>query len=127
MGFSHVQIASNGITLADPEFAMKAAEAGLHTVYLQFDGVDDEIYEFTRGRKLFDIKKKALENIHRAGMKACLVPTIVRGVNDDQVPKILQFAIDNIHVISAIAYQPVSFTGRISTEEREAQRYRFKQ
>jgi uncharacterized radical SAM superfamily Fe-S cluster-containing enzyme len=123
MGFSHVQIASNGITLADPDFAMKAAEAGLHTVYLQFDGVDDEIYEFTRGRKLFDIKKKALENIHRAGMKACLVPTIVRGVNDDQVEKILRFAIENIHVVSAIAYQPVSFTGRISREERENQRY----
>ncbi|MCK5407210.1 MAG: radical SAM protein, partial [Candidatus Krumholzibacteria bacterium] len=43
--------------------------------------------------------------------------------NDDQVPKILQFALDNIHVVSAIAYQPVAFTGRISTEEREAQRY----
>jgi uncharacterized radical SAM superfamily Fe-S cluster-containing enzyme len=123
LGFSHIQIASNGITLADPDFAKKCAEAGLHTVYLQFDGVDDDVYEFTRGRKLIDIKRQALENIHNAGMKVCLVPTIVRGVNDDQVPKILRFAIDNIHVVSAIAYQPVSFTGRISTEEREAQRY----
>ncbi len=123
LGFSHIQIASNGITLAEPGFAEKCAEAGLHTVYLQFDGVDDEVYEFTRGRKLMDIKKRALENIHKAGMKACLVPTIVRGINDDQVPKILQFAIDNIHVASAIAYQPVAFTGRISTEERESQRY----
>jgi uncharacterized radical SAM superfamily Fe-S cluster-containing enzyme len=123
LGFSHIQIASNGITLAEPDFAMKCAEAGLHTVYLQFDGIDDTIYEFTRGRKLIDIKRKALDNIHAAGMKACLVPTIVRGINDDQVPKILQFAIDNIHVVSAIAYQPVAFTGRISTEEREAQRY----
>jgi uncharacterized radical SAM superfamily Fe-S cluster-containing enzyme len=123
MGFSHIQIASNGITLADPDFAMKAAEAGLHTVYLQFDGVDDEVYEFTRGRKLMDIKKRALENIHMAGMKVCLVPTIVKGVNDNQVEKILRFAIENIHVVSAIAYQPVSFTGRISREERESQRY----
>ncbi len=123
MGFSHIQIASNGISLADEEFAMKSAEAGLHTVYLQFDGVDDEVYEFTRGRKLYDIKCQALENIHKAGMKATLVPTIVRGINDDQVPKILQFALDNIHVVSGIAYQPVAFTGRISTEEREAQRY----
>jgi uncharacterized radical SAM superfamily Fe-S cluster-containing enzyme len=123
LGFSHIQIASNGIALADPEFAMACARAGLHTVYLQFDGVDDDIYEFTRGRKLMDVKRRALENIHRAGMKVCLVPTIVRGINDDQVPKILRFALDNIHVVSAIAYQPVSFTGRIATEEREAQRY----
>ena len=123
LGFSHIQIASNGIKLADPDFALACGEAGLHTVYLQFDGVEDHIYEFTRGRKLLDIKRKAIENIHRAGMKICLVPTIVRGVNDDQVPKILRFAIDNIHVVSAIAYQPVAFTGRISTEQREAQRY----
>jgi uncharacterized radical SAM superfamily Fe-S cluster-containing enzyme len=123
IGFSHIQIASNGITMADPDFAMASAEAGLHTVYLQFDGVDDNVYEYTRGRRLIDIKRQAVENIHKAGMKICLVPTIVRGVNDDQVPKILQFAIDHIHVVSAIAYQPVAFTGRISTEEREAQRY----
>lgn len=123
LGFSHVQVASNGIMLADPDFALQCAEAGLHTVYLQFDGVDDEIYEYTRGRKLIDIKHQALKNIHRAGMKVTLVPTIVRGINDDQVSKILQFALDNIDVVSAIAYQPVAFTGRISTDEREAQRY----
>ncbi|UCH83295.1 MAG: radical SAM protein [Candidatus Latescibacterota bacterium] len=123
LGFSHIQIASNGLTLADPDFTMACAEAGLHSVYLQFDGVDDRVYEETRGRKLFDIKCKALENIHRAGMKAVLVPTIVDGINNDQVVKILEFAIDNIHAISGIAYQPVAFTGRISTEEREAQRY----
>jgi uncharacterized radical SAM superfamily Fe-S cluster-containing enzyme len=124
LGFSHIQIASNGIKLAaNPDFAKQCAEAGLHTVYLQFDGVDDRVHESTRGRKLIDIKKQAVENVHAAGMKLCLVPTIVRGINDDQVPKILQFAIDNIHAVSAIAYQPVAFTGRISTEEREAQRY----
>ncbi|MEN6439629.1 MAG: tetraether lipid synthase Tes, partial [Syntrophobacter sp.] len=123
IGFSHVQIASNGIRLADPDFAMQCARAGLHTIYLQFDGVEDRIYELTRGRKLFDLKKRAIESIHEAGMKTCLVPTIVKGVNDDQVSKILRFAIDNIHAISAIAYQPVAFTGRISTSERESQRY----
>ena len=123
LGFSHLQVASNGIQFAKREFALAAAEAGLHTIYLQFDGTDDAVYEYTRGRKLFETKLKALENIHAAGMKVCLVPTIVRGVNNDQVGKILQFAIDNIHVVSAIAYQPVSFTGRISLAEREAQRY----
>ena len=123
LGFSHVQAASNGIQFAKREFTLAAADAGLHTVYLQFDGTDDAIYEYTRGRKLFETKLRALENIHEAGMKVCLVPTIVRGVNNDQVGKILQFAIDNIHVVSAIAYQPVSFTGRIDLAQREAQRY----
>ena len=123
LGFSHVQAASNGIRFAEPGFARAAAEAGLHTVYLQFDGVDDRVHEVTRGRALLPVKLQALAAIHEAGMKVCLVPTIVRGVNDDQVAKILQFAIEHIHVVSAIAFQPVAFTGRIDTAEREAQRY----
>jgi uncharacterized radical SAM superfamily Fe-S cluster-containing enzyme len=39
------------------------------------------------------------------------------------VAKILRFAVEHIHVVSGIAYQPVSFTGRIDTAERLAQRY----
>ncbi|HYG67253.1 MAG TPA: radical SAM protein, partial [Anaeromyxobacteraceae bacterium] len=123
LGFSHVQVATNGIRLADRAFAVAAADAGLHTVYLQFDGVRDDVYVRTRGRPLLDVKLRALEAIHAAGMKACLVPTIVNGVNDDQVGAILQFAIDHVHVVSGIAYQPVAFTGRIDLAEREAQRY----
>jgi uncharacterized radical SAM superfamily Fe-S cluster-containing enzyme len=123
LGFSHVQAASNGIRFAEPGFAKAAAEAGLHNVYLQFDGVDDAVHEATRGRPLLEVKLRALEQIHAAGMKVCLVPTIVKGVNDDQVAKILRFAVENIHVVSGIAYQPVSFTGRISLGDREAKRY----
>ncbi len=123
MGFSHIQCASNGILFADLEFAEKSKEAGLHTIYLQFDGVTDDIYLRTRGQRLMETKLKAIENIRKAGMKICLVPTIVKGFNDHQVGDILKFAIDNIDVISAISYQPVSFTGRINRRELEQKRY----
>jgi uncharacterized radical SAM superfamily Fe-S cluster-containing enzyme len=123
MGFSHVQIATNGLRIAEPEFARKAAEAGLHTLYLQFDGLEDEQYRKLRGRPLRDVKLRVVENCRATGMKICLVPTIVRTVNEDQVAKIFQFALDNIDVVSAISYQPVAFTGRISRAELEQQRY----
>ena len=122
-GFSHIQIASNGIKLADYEFAERAAEAGLHTVYLQFDGVDDEVYIQTRGKALMEYKLRVVENMRKLGLKIVYVPTIVGGVNVDQVGKILQFALDNIDVSSGISYQPVSITGRISREERERMRF----
>ena len=125
MGFSHVQCATNGIKFAeDPSFAEKTKEAGLHTLYLQFDGVDPELYEKIRGRKgLLDIKMKAIDNIRKAGLKIVYVPTIVGGVNDDQVPKIVQFALDNIDVSSGISFQPVSITGRIDDAAREKMRF----
>jgi uncharacterized radical SAM superfamily Fe-S cluster-containing enzyme len=56
-------------------------------------------------------------------LRIVLVPTIIKTINDHQVGNILQFAIDNSDVISGISYQPVAFTGRISVEERERQRY----
>ena len=113
MGFSHIQIASNGIKFADPDFTRRAAEAGLHTIYLQFDGVDDHVYKQTRGRDLLENKLKAVETVRKAGIKIVYVPTIASGINEDQVGKILQFAIDNIDVSSGISYQPVAITGRV--------------
>ncbi len=124
MNFSHIQIATNGIRMADARFARQTAEAGLHTLYLQFDGIGDEPHRQTRNFPgLWEKKLAAIENCRQLDMKVCLVPTLLRGVNDDQVPAIFQFAVDNIDVISAISWQPVSFTGRISTEKRQEQRY----
>lgn len=124
MGFTHIQIASNGITMANSlDFTKKSAEAGLHTIYLQFDGTGELCYKKTRGVDIWKLKKKAVENIRKAGMKICLVPTIVNNVNNDQVGNILRFAIENSDVISAISYQPVALTGRIDREERLKKRY----
>ena len=122
-GFSHVQCATNGIKFTSLEFAQQAKEAGLHTLYLQFDGISDDIYLKTRGEALIEKKMLAIENVRKAGMKICLVPTIVKGVNDHQIGDILRLAIDNIDVLSAISFQPVSFTGRISRHELMAKRF----
>ena len=125
MGFSHLQIATNGIRIAkDLDFAKKAKEAGLYTMYLQFDGTSDDVYKKTRGLSgLWELKQRAVENARAAELRIVLVPTIIKTINDDQVGKILEFAVANSDVISGISYQPVAFTGRISTAEREQQRY----
>lgn len=123
MGFSHVQIATNGLKIAECDFAERAAEAGLHTLYLQFDGLDDADYVKLRGRSLLDVKMRVIENCRATGMKICLVPTIVKTVNEDQVGRIFRCAVENIDVVSAISYQPVSFCGRISMQQVADQRY----
>ena len=61
-GFTHIQAATNGIELADLEFARKAKAAGLATLYLQFDGVTDDIYRRTRGQALLETKMRVIEN-----------------------------------------------------------------
>ncbi len=124
MGFSHIQIATNGIKMADPDFARKTAEAGLHTLYLQFDGVGEQAHRHTRNYPgIWEKKLATLENCRWTGQKVCLVPTILKGINDDQVGEIFRFAVENIDVVSAISYQPVSFSGRIDPRELAARRY----
>jgi len=123
MGFTNIQVATNGIKFQDLEFAEKARQAGLHTLYLQFDGLDDALYRKIRGQSLLEIKKQVVANCRRAGLKICLVPTIVKGQNDHQVGPIIEFAVQNIDTISGISFQPVCFTGRISRKDLEEKRY----
>jgi hypothetical protein len=123
LGMSNVQAATNGVLLADLDFALRSQEAGLQTLYLQFDGTDDLIYRRIRGRPLLELKLRVVENCRRAGMKICLVPTVIKGETDDQVAKIFDFAVENIDVVSGISFQPVCFTGRISRRELESKRY----
>ena len=123
MGFSHTQVATNGIKFTDLEFAQQCKEAGLHTLYLQFDGVCDDIYRRTRGESLWEKKLQCIENVKKAGLKIVFVPTIVKGVNDHQIGDILRLALEYIECTSGISFQPVAFTGRIARHELEAKRF----
>jgi uncharacterized radical SAM superfamily Fe-S cluster-containing enzyme len=127
LGYNSVQAATNGIEFAkSPEFCKQAAEAGLRYVYLQFDGIGNAANSHRRVGNLFDVKLRAIENLHNAGVEIILVVTIVNGINNEQVGRIIQFALDNPKKIAFCAFQPVSFTGRdenITDERRMAQRY----
>ncbi len=127
LGYQSVQAATNGIRFAqDLDFAHRAKAAGMRFAYLQFDGVTNEANSHRGVGNLFDVKKKALENLKAAGIDITLVVTIINTVNNEQVGPIVQFAIDNIDKINAVSFQPVSFTGRdedIDDESRRKQRY----
>ncbi len=123
MGFSHTQVATNGIKFTDLEFAHQCKEAGLHTLYLQFDGVCDDVYRRTRGERLWDQKLQCIENVKKAGLKIVFVPTIVKGLNDNQIGDIIRIALEYIECTSGISFQPVAFTGRIARHELEQKRF----
>src|SRR5436190_2881407 len=127
LGYQSVQAATNGIEFAKrPEFAKQAAEAGLRYAYLQFDGIGNAANEHRKVGNLFDVKLRAIENLYSAGVDIVPVITLINGVNNEQVGRIIQFAIDNPRKINFLSFQPVSFTGRdeeITDERRQAQRY----
>jgi len=124
LGFRHVEVNTNGLRLAESvEYCKGLREAGMSTVYLQFDGLTPEVYKFTRGRDLLDVKMRAIENLRKAGVKSIvLVVTLIKGVNDNQLGDIIRFAVKNFDVVRCINVQPVSICGRIPPEEREKMR-----
>jgi uncharacterized radical SAM superfamily Fe-S cluster-containing enzyme len=123
MGFSQIQIATNGKNMSDLEFARRCKEAGLNTLYLQFDGVTDDVYKKTRAEEVLKTKMQTIEVCRKVGLRVVLVPTVIRGVNDHQVGAIVRFACDHGDVITGISFQPVCFTGRIAEKDRLDQRY----
>src|SRR5215472_9628565 len=127
VGYNSVQAATNGIEFAkSKEYCKGAFEAGMRYAYLQFDGIGNDANSHRQVGNLFDVKLRAIENMHEAGIEIILVTTIVNNLNNDQVGPIVKFAMENPKKIAFIAFQPVSFTGRdedITAERRLRQRY----
>ena len=101
VGYNSVQAATNGIEFAKSfEFCQQAVEAGMRYAYLQFDGIGNAANAHRMVGNLFDVKLKAIENLHNAGVEIVPVVTIVNGINNEQVGRIIKFALDNPKTIS---------------------------
>ena len=112
-GFSFFQLNTNGLRLAAEDgYAKELKEAGLDTVFLQFDALDDGVYQILRGRTLLAEKLRCIENCAEASLGVVLVPVIARGVNEDQVGPVLRFALEKMPAVRGVHFQPISYFGR---------------
>lgn len=128
VGCSYVQINTNGIRLAeDPDYARALAEAGLDIVFLQFDGTRNEIFELLRGKPLLETKMKAIQVCSDLHVGVTLVPTVVKGVNTDNLGELVKLAADLAPGVRGVHFQPVSYFGRIPNAPEEDDRYTLDQ
>jgi len=114
-GIHHVEVNTNGVRISnDVPYLKRLKDADVSSFYLQFDGVTSDPYMVTRGVDLLPTKLKAIKNLKSLGHdSAILVVTLVKGVNDNQLGRIINFAAENHDVIRCVNVQPVSITGRI--------------
>lgn len=114
-GVTYFQLNTNGLRLAREEgYAQKLKDAGLSCVFLQFDGLRLSTYMALRGRNLYEEKCRAIENCSQAHLPVVLVPTIVKGLNEDELGDIVAFAVQKSPTVRGIHIQPVSYFGRCS-------------
>jgi uncharacterized radical SAM superfamily Fe-S cluster-containing enzyme len=127
MGFHRIHVATNGIRFAqERDFAAQAKAAGLHGVYLQFDGTTEAKNSHRGLGNYMELKRCALDHIAAEGMKTTLQTTVVNGLNNDGLGDIVRFAAEEVDKIHGIIFQPVMFCGRdegVSDDERYTKRY----
>ena len=94
-GFGLVQINTNGLRLSrEAGYARTLREAGLDSVYLQWDAASEKGFRPLRGRDCLDFKRHAVRHCAEAGLGVVLVATLVRGVNDGEVGDLLRLALE---------------------------------
>jgi len=123
LGFDFVQLNTNGIRLAkDTAYAARLASAGLDCVFLQFDGLRDATYRKIRGIDLFASKQATIERCSQLGLGVVLVPTLIPGVNIDEIGAIIDFAAQHTPTVRAVHFQPVSYFGRYPSAPQDQDR-----
>jgi uncharacterized radical SAM superfamily Fe-S cluster-containing enzyme len=110
----HLMVNTNGVRIArDAAFAERLATyMPAFEVYLQFDSLRPKPLELLRGADLREIRMKALERLNALGISTTLVVTLQRGVNDDEIGEILEFALRQ-RCVRGVTLQPVQVAGRI--------------
>jgi uncharacterized radical SAM superfamily Fe-S cluster-containing enzyme len=110
----HLMLNTNGIRIAkDFEFAKRlAAYAPDFEIYLQFDSFKAEALETLRGKDLTETRMKALEHLNELNLATTLVVTIQKGVNDDEIGKIIEFALKQ-KCVRGVTFQPTQIAGRL--------------
>lgn len=83
-----------------------------------FDGVTEEPYKVLRSYSALKTKLKAIENCRQSEIRR-IVPTFMRGVNDDQIGEMVRFAVENLDIVKGVNAQPIAFEGRIDESERK--------
>jgi uncharacterized radical SAM superfamily Fe-S cluster-containing enzyme len=78
--------------------------------YLQFDGFDDDVYQFLRNTSLCAQKKQIVERLDQRNIKTSLTATIFQK-NLKEIPAILDFAC-RIESITGITFQRLTRVGR---------------
>jgi uncharacterized radical SAM superfamily Fe-S cluster-containing enzyme len=80
-------------------------------VYLQFDSLRRDPLLALRGVDLREVHIRALERLNALGISTTLVVTLKKGLNDDEIGAIIDFALTQ-PAVRGVTFQPIQTAGR---------------
>jgi uncharacterized radical SAM superfamily Fe-S cluster-containing enzyme len=110
----HLMVNTNGIRIAqDEEFAARLASyAENFEIYLQFDSFERQALLELRGADLGRVRQEAIQTLNRYGISTNLVVTLKKGLNDGEMGKIIDFALEQ-PCVRGVTFQPIQDAGRL--------------
>ncbi len=110
----HLMLNTNGVRIAkDFDFTQRLASyAPDFEVYLQFDSFRTEVLQSMRGGDLSHIRQNALAHLNKLNLSTTLVMTIQKNLNDDEIGKVIEFALDQ-KCVRGVTLQPTQVAGRL--------------
>lgn len=127
-GFGLVQVNSNGLRLGrEADYAARLREAGLDSVYLQWDAPDDAACAPLRGRlphgeSLVACKEAAVRHCEAAGLGVVLVATLEPRSSLPRLGDMLRLALRLGPTVRGLHLQPLAHFGRYPGELTAAPR-----
>ncbi len=107
-----VMLNTNGRRIARDDPFLAQLEEVRPSFYFQFDGFESETYRIIRGEPdILEEKLRALDRLAGIGLSVTIVPAIERGVNEHEIGRIIEFAIEH-PAIRGVTFQPAFHAGR---------------
>src|ERR1700722_11371633 len=110
----HLMVNTNGVRIAEEEdFVKRLAEYKEDfEVYLQFDSFERDPLMQLRGADLRRVRQDALEKLNRHNISTNLVVTLKKGLNDHEIGKTIDFALQQ-PCVRGVTFQPIQDAGRL--------------
>ena len=107
-----VMLNTNGKRIARDDRFLEQLNDVRPSLYFQFDGFERETHRILRGEPdILEEKLQALDRLADTGLNVTIVPAIERGVNEHEIGRIVEFAIEH-PAIRGITFQPAFHAGR---------------
>jgi 7,8-dihydro-6-hydroxymethylpterin dimethyltransferase len=110
----HLMVNTNGLKIAESEeFTTRLASyMPDFEVYLQFDSFERDALMALRGADLRRARERAIERLNRHNISTTLVVTLKKGLNDSEVGRIIEYALQQ-PAVRGVTLQPIQDAGRL--------------
>lgn len=109
---------TNGLKLSNPDYVKKLKKSGIKEIFLSLEGFE-EVYKKLGQLDQYKIKMKAIENLKKNKIFTFLAPVVMKNINEDEIPNLISFLIENRDFLKGLFLVPLCPLGRLEIDQEK--------